>query len=36
MRVDIRSTSMAEMERLEQTLRLALDRAVEDERLSER
>jgi di/tripeptidase len=33
MKVDIRSTSMAEMERLEQTLRLALNRAVEDERL---
>jgi len=31
MRVDIRSTSMAEMERLEQALRLALDHAVEDE-----
>src|SRR5713101_7514089 len=31
MKVDIRSTSMAEMERLEQTLRLALNRAVEDE-----
>src|SRR5205085_1749222 len=31
MRVDIRSTSMAEMERLEQALRLALDRAVEEE-----
>jgi len=34
MKVDIRSTSMAEMERLEQTLRLALNRAVEDEMLS--
>jgi len=31
MRVDIRSTSMAEMERLEDALRLALDRAVEAE-----
>jgi tripeptide aminopeptidase len=31
MRVDIRSTSMAEMERLESALRLALDRAVEEE-----
>jgi tripeptide aminopeptidase len=31
MRVDIRSTSMAEMERLERALRLALDHAVEDE-----
>ncbi len=31
MRVDIRSTSMAEMERLERALRLALDRAVEEE-----
>jgi acetylornithine deacetylase/succinyl-diaminopimelate desuccinylase-like protein len=31
MRVDIRSTSMAEMERLERTLRLALDQAVEQE-----
>jgi len=30
MKVDIRSTSMAEMERLEQMLRLALNRAVED------
>jgi tripeptide aminopeptidase len=34
MKVDIRSTSMAEMERLEQTLRMALNRAVEDETLS--
>src|SRR5258708_2104881 len=34
MKVDIRSTSMAEMERLEQTLRLALNRAVEDEKLA--
>ena len=34
MKVDIRSTSMAEMERLEQTLRLALSRAVEDETLA--
>jgi di/tripeptidase len=31
MMVDIRSTSMTEMERLEQSLRLALNRAVEDE-----
>jgi tripeptide aminopeptidase len=31
MRVDIRSTSMAEMERLEDALRLALDRALSDE-----
>jgi tripeptide aminopeptidase len=31
MRVDIRSTSMAEMERLERTLRQALDKAVEEE-----
>jgi tripeptide aminopeptidase len=31
MRVDIRSTSMAEMERLEQALRLALDHAVQEE-----
>jgi tripeptide aminopeptidase len=31
MRVDIRSTSMAEMGRLEQALRLALDHAVEEE-----
>lgn len=34
MKVDIRSTSMTEMERLEQSLRLALNRAVEDETLS--
>src|SRR5437879_10900861 len=34
MKVDIRSTSMAEMERLEQALRLALNRAVEDETVS--
>jgi tripeptide aminopeptidase len=34
MKVDIRSTSMTEMERLEQTLRLALTRAVEDETLT--
>jgi len=34
MKVDIRSTSMAEMERLEQSLRLALNRAVEDESLA--
>jgi di/tripeptidase len=31
MRVDIRSTSMAEMERLERALRHALDRAIEEE-----
>src|SRR5579872_550183 len=31
MRVDIRSTSMAEMERLERALRQALDQAVEEE-----
>jgi tripeptide aminopeptidase len=31
MRVDIRSTSMAEMERLERALRLALDYAIEEE-----
>jgi tripeptide aminopeptidase len=34
MKVDIRSTSMAEMERLEQTLRIALNRAAEDETLA--
>src|SRR5436309_4193720 len=34
MRVDIRSTSMAEMERLEQSMRLALNRAVEDETMA--
>ncbi|MGO8794426.1 MAG: M20/M25/M40 family metallo-hydrolase [Candidatus Sulfotelmatobacter sp.] len=34
MKVDIRSTSMAEMERLEQSLRLALHRAMEDETMS--
>jgi acetylornithine deacetylase/succinyl-diaminopimelate desuccinylase-like protein len=34
MRVDIRSTSMTEMERLEQSLRQALTRAVEDETLA--
>src|SRR6266478_1307932 len=34
MKVDIRSTSMAEMERLEQSLRLALNRTVEDETLA--
>lgn len=34
MRVDIRSTSMAEMERLESALRLALDHAVEEETLA--
>lgn len=33
MRVDIRSTSMAEMERLEAALRLAIDRAIENELL---
>src|SRR5229473_3310209 len=31
MKIDIRSTSMTEMERLEQTLRLALNRAIEDQ-----
>ena len=31
MKVDIRSTSMTEMERLEQSMRQALNRAVEDE-----
>jgi tripeptide aminopeptidase len=31
MRVDIRSTSMAEMERLEHALRMAIDRAIEEE-----
>src|SRR6202050_4513011 len=34
MKVDIRSTSMTEMERLEQAMRLALNRAVEDETLA--
>ncbi|MFL6304498.1 MAG: M20/M25/M40 family metallo-hydrolase [Candidatus Sulfotelmatobacter sp.] len=34
MKVDIRSTSMAEMERLEQSLRRALNRAVEDESMA--
>src|SRR5438270_3108565 len=34
MKVDIRSTSMTEMERLEQSLRQALNRAVEDETTS--
>ena len=34
MKVDIRSTSMAEMERLEQSLRAALSRAVEDQMLT--
>jgi tripeptide aminopeptidase len=34
MKIDIRSTSMTEMERLEQSLRLALNRAVEDETMS--
>ena len=34
MKVDIRSTSMAEMERLEQALRLALNRALEDETMT--
>jgi tripeptide aminopeptidase len=37
MRVDIRSTSMAEMERLEASLRFAIEQAVEEEsRVSER
>ena len=34
MKVDIRSTSTAEMERLEQVMRLALARAVEDETMT--
>ncbi|HTW59576.1 MAG TPA: M20/M25/M40 family metallo-hydrolase [Terriglobales bacterium] len=34
MKIDIRSTSMSEMERLEQSLRLALNRAVEEETLT--
>src|SRR5271165_1236535 len=34
MKVDIRSTSMTEMERLEQSLRLALNRAAEDETMA--
>ncbi|HME36690.1 MAG TPA: M20/M25/M40 family metallo-hydrolase, partial [Candidatus Sulfotelmatobacter sp.] len=34
MKVDIRSTSMTEMERLEQSLRTALNRAVEDETMA--
>jgi len=34
MKVDIRSTSMAEMERLEQSLRRALNQAVEDETMT--
>src|SRR5579862_3855670 len=34
MKVDIRSTSMTEMERLEQSLRVALNRAVEDETMA--
>jgi len=34
MKVDIRSTSMTEMERLEQALRLAINHAVEDETLA--
>jgi tripeptide aminopeptidase len=34
MKVDIRSTSMAEMERLEHSLRRALNRAVEDESMA--
>jgi tripeptide aminopeptidase len=34
MKVDIRSTSMTEMERLEQSLRTALNRAVEDETMN--
>src|SRR6478752_3391006 len=34
MKVDIRSTSMSEMERLEQSLRQALNRAVDDETMA--
>ncbi|HEY1676113.1 MAG TPA: M20/M25/M40 family metallo-hydrolase [Candidatus Sulfotelmatobacter sp.] len=34
MKVDIRSTSMSEMERLEQSMRVALNRAVEDETMA--
>ena len=34
MKVDIRSTSMTEMERLEHSLRLALNRAVDDETMA--
>src|SRR5579871_2544021 len=34
MKVDIRSTSMSEMERVEQSLRVALNRAVEDETMA--
>src|SRR6201997_5136876 len=34
MKVDIRATSMVEMERLEQALRLALNRAMEDETMA--
>lgn len=34
MKVDIRSTSMAEMERLEQALRAALNRSLEDETMT--
>jgi tripeptide aminopeptidase len=34
MRVDIRSTSTAEIERLERAMRMALDRAVEEENLA--
>src|SRR6266536_5342534 len=34
LKVDLRSTSMTEMERLEQSLRLALNRAVEDETIA--
>jgi len=34
MKVDIRSTSMTEMERLEQGMRLALNRALEDETMT--
>jgi acetylornithine deacetylase/succinyl-diaminopimelate desuccinylase-like protein len=34
MKVDIRSTSMSEMERLEQSMRQALNRAVEDETMT--
>lgn len=34
MKVDIRSTSMSEMERLEHSMRLALNRAVEEETMA--
>jgi len=34
MKVDIRSTSMSEMERVEQSLRLSLNRALEDETMA--